>query len=264
MFSACSNYLLLKNSYVNQRHPILICLFMLLFLSPGIAQQANGFDLLKDNIELLLPPLETILDSALKRNPDVKFRDMQVIMNEHKLKAFKADWTRNLGIQTDALYGTFDNISSNTTNGGSNPAMLTTKSSQLNYGAGAFIKIPLYNLINRKNQNKLAKAEIEQAQNSSQAQRNVVRQLVIKQYNEVILKHRLLKIKSRYAETAKINLAMAEKQFLNGVITVAEYSSTTEIVSRSETDFESSKMEFRTAFMLLEEIVGIKFNLTSK
>ena len=142
--------------------------------------------------------------------------------------------------------------------------MLTTRSSQLNYGAGAFIKIPLYDLINRKNQNKLAKAEIEQAQSSSQAQRNVVRQLVIKQYNEVILKHRLLKIKSRYAETAKINLAMAEKQFLNGVITVAEYSSTTEIVSRSETDFESSKMEFRTAFMLLEEIVGIKFNLTSK
>jgi len=250
---------------VNQHYSILIILFVLLTIPfQGIAQKSKEFDLMKDNIESILPPLETILDSALKRNPDVKFRDMQVIMDEHKLKAYKADWTRNVGIQTDALYGTFDNISSNTTNSGSNPAMLTTRSSQLNYGAGAFIKIPLYDLINRKNQNKLAKAEIEQAQSSSQAQRNVVRQLVIKQYNEVILKHRLLKIKSRYAETAKINLAMAEKQFLNGVITVAEYSSTTEIVSRSETDFESSKMEFRTAFMLLEEIVGIKFNLTNK
>ena len=57
---------------------------------------------------------------------------------------------------------------------------------------------------------------------------------------------------------------MAEKQFLNGIINIAEYSSVTEIVSRSEADFESSKMEFRTAYMLLEEIVGIKFNLTNK
>jgi len=249
---------------VNHRHSILICLFILLFQSKGIAQQGNGFDLLKDNIELILPPLETILDSAIRRNPDVKFRDMQVIMDEHKLKAYKVDWTRNLGIQTDALYGTFDNISSNTTNGGSNPAMLTTRSSQLNYGAGAFIKIPLYDLINRKNQNKLARAEIEQAQNSSQSQRNAVRQLVIKQYNDLIVKQRLLKIKSKYVETARINMAMAEKQFLNGIINISEYSSVTEIVSRSEADFESSKMEFRTAYMLLEEIVGIKFNLTNK
>ena len=59
-------------------------------------------------------------------------------------------------------------------------------------------------------------------------------------------------------------MAMAEKQFLNGIINIAEYSSVTEIVSRSEADFESSKMEFRTAYMLLEEIVGIKFNLTNK
>ena len=249
---------------MDHRHSILICLLMLLFQSKGIAQQGNGFDLLKDNIELILPPLETILDSALRRNPDVKFRDMQVIMDEHKLKAYKVDWTRNLGIQTDALYGTFDNISSNTTNGGSNPAMLTTRSSQLNYGAGAFVRIPLYDLINRKNQNKLARAEIEQAQNSSQSQRNAVRQLVIKQYNDLIVKQRLLKIKSKYVETARINMAMAEKQFLNGIINISEYSSVTEIVSRSEADFESSKMEFRTAYMLLEEIVGIKFNLTNK
>jgi len=28
-------------------------------------------------------------------------------------------------------------------------------------------------------------------------------------------------------------------------------------------ELESAKMEFRTAFMILEEIVGIKFNLNS-
>ena len=147
---------------------------------------------------------------------------------------------------------------------GQNPALTSTRNTQTNYGVGAYIRIPFYDFLSRKSQITSAKAEIAQAQSYSLVQRNELRQLVIKQYNEVIVKHRLLKIKSRYAETARINLAMAEKQFLNGVITVAEYSSTTEIVSRSETDFESSKMEFRTAFMILEEIVGIKFNLTNK
>jgi len=219
---------------------------------------------MKDNIEFLLPPLETIIDSAIAKNPYVRLRDLQIVINEHKLKSFKADWTRNLGVQTDALYGTFDNISANTTNGGSNPAMLTTRSTQLNYGAGAFIKIPLYDLINRRNQNRQAKADIDQAKSYAMEQRTELRQIVIKQYNELLIKHRILKIKSRYIETAKINLEMAEKQFLNGVINVAEYTSVTEIVARGESDYETSKMEFKTAFMLLEEIVGIKFNLNEK
>jgi hypothetical protein len=57
---------------------------------------------------------------------------------------------------------------------------------------------------------------------------------------------------------------MADKQFLNGVITIAEYSTITEIVSRGEGEFESSKIDFQTAFMILEEIVGAKINLTDK
>ncbi len=249
---------------MSRHHFILIIFFTLLLIQfTGIAQEKKEFDLFKDNIELILPPLETIIDSAIARNPYVKFRDLQVTVNEQKLKSNRLEWTRDLGFQTDVRYGTFDNFASNVVEG-QNPALTSTRNTQTNYGVGAYIRIPFYDFLSRKSQITSAKAEIAQAQSYSLVQRNELRQLVIKQYNEVIVKHRLLKIKSRYAETARINLAMAEKQFLNGVITVAEYSSTTEIVSRSETDFESSKMEFRTAFMILEEIVGIKFNLTNK
>ncbi len=249
---------------MNRHHFILITFFTLLMIQfSGTAQQMKEFDLFKDNIESILPPLETIIDSAIARNPYVKFRDLQVTVNKQKLKSNRLEWTRDVGLQTDVRYGTFDNFASNVVEG-QNPALTSTRNTQTNYGVGAYIRIPFYDFLSRKSQITSAKAEIAQAQSYSLVQRNELRQLVIKQYNEVIVKHRLLKIKSRYAETARINLAMAEKQFLNGVITVAEYSSTTEIVSRSETDFESSKMEFRTAFMILEEIVGIKFNLTNK
>lgn len=243
---------------------ILLTIFTILIVRlPGIAQQGKEFYLLNDNIESMLPPLETIIDSALSKNPYVKFRDLQIIVNTHKLKSDRTDWTRDLGFQTDVRYGTFDNFASNVVQG-QNPALSSTRNSQTNYGVGGYIRIPFYDFINRKNQIKLDKAEIEQAQSFSQVQRNELRQLVIRQYNELIIKQRLLKIKTKYAETSKIHMEMVEKEFINGTITLTEYSSLSEIASRAEAELESAKMDFRTSYMILEEIVGMKFNLTYK
>lgn len=238
--------------------------FMLLTIQlPGLAQQSKAFDLSTDNIEMMLPPLETIIDSAIAKNPYVKFRDLQIIVNTHKLKSDRAEWTRDLGFQTDVRYGTFDNFASNVVEG-QNPSLLSTRTTQANYGVGAYIRVPFYDFVNRKNQIKLAKAEIEQAQSFSQVQRNELRQLVITQYNEVIVKQRLLKIKVRYAETSGIHMQMVEKEFINGSVSLTEYSGLSEIASRAESELESAKMDFRTAYMILEEIVGMKFNLSTK
>ena len=249
---------------MNLPHSILtVIITLLIFQFKGIAQESKDMDLMKDNIESLMPPLETIIDTAIARNPFVKLRNQQIDINVHKLKAFKVDWMRNLGVQTDVLYGNFNNISSNSYQG-QNTALLATRSTQLNYGAGGFIRIPLYDLFNRRNQNRQAQVDIDQAQSYVLEQKTELRQIIIKQYNELIIKHRILKIKAKYVETARIHMEMAEKQFMNGVINIAEYSSVTEIVVRGEAEFETSKMEFRTSFMLLEEIVGMKFNLTNK
>jgi len=242
---------------------LLTILTILIIGLAGFAQQNKEPDLLNDNIESMLPPLETIIDSAIAKNPFVKFRDLQIIVNTHKLKSDRADWTRDIGFQTDVRYGTFDNFASNVVQG-QNPALSSTRNTQTNYGVGAYIRIPFYDFLNRKNQIKLSKAEIEQAKSYSMIQRNELRQLVIRQYNEVIIKQRLLRIKTKYTETSRINMQMVEKQFISGAITLTEYSSLSEITSRAESDLESSKMEFRTAYMILEEVVGMKFNLTNK
>lgn len=244
-------------------HILLTILTILIIGLTGFAQQNKEPDLMNDNIESMLPPLETIIDSAIAKNPFVKFRDLQITVNTHKLKSDRADWTRDIGFQTDVRYGTFDNFASNVVQG-QNPALISTRNTQTNYGVGAYIRIPFYDFLNRKNQIKLSKAEIEQAKSYSMVQRNELRQLVIRQYNEVIIKQRLLRIKTKYTETSRIHMQMVEKQFISGAITLTEYSSLSEIASRAESDLESSKMEFRTAYMILEEIVGMKFNLTNK
>lgn len=236
---------------------------LLIIQLPCLAQQSKVFDLSTGNIETILPPLETIIDSAIAKNPYVKFRDLQIIVNTHKLKSDRTEWTRDIGFQTDVRYGTFDNFASNVVEG-QNPALTSTRNTQTNYGVGAYIRIPFYDFLNRKNQINLAKAEIEQAQSFSQVQRNELRQIVIRQYNELIIKHRLLQIKSKYTETSRIHMQIVEKEFIKGSISLTEYSSLSEIASRAESELENAKMDFRTAYMILEEIVGMKFNLSTK
>lgn len=226
----------------------------------GFSQQDKAIDLINDDIVSMLPPLVALIDSAIVNNPNVKFRDLQININKFKLEADRNLWTRNLGIQADGRYGTFNNFSTNTSEG-QTPSNYSTLSSQFNYGIGAYIKLPIYDFVNRKNQINMANAEVEQAINMAEFQRNELRQSVIKQYNELIVKHRLLVIKSKYAETSKINMQMVEKEFTNGIISVSEYARISEIFSRTEIDLENSRMEFLTAYMILEEITGIRFNL---
>jgi len=152
-------------------YSLLLISILLTIKSSGFAQQGQAFDISKDNIELMLPPLETIIDSAIAKNPYVKFRDLQIVVNSKKLKSDRADWTRDIGFQTDVRFGTFNNFASNVVEG-QNPALSSTINSQTNYGIGGYIRIPFYDFINRKNQIKQSKAEIEQAKSYSLVQRD--------------------------------------------------------------------------------------------
>jgi outer membrane protein TolC len=240
----------------------LILLMVFLGSTLGFPQTKDTFNPFKDEISEKLEPLSALLDSAMKHDPYVQFRDLQIIMNNCKLKATKSEWIKNIGVQADIRYGTFDNYSTNNS-GGSTPTSLATTRSEAKYGYAAYVKFPLNDFVNRKNQIKLAKTEIQQATLMAEVQRNEVRQMVIRQYNDLLLKQNLLKIKSKYIVTARINLEMVEKEFQNGIVNVGEYSRISETVTRTETDYESARIDFITAYMILEEIVGFKFNLTS-
>ena len=226
----------------------------------GFGQTPKKFNLLTDDLSTMLPPLETLIESALKNNPFVKFRELQINVNKNKLQDQRSLWLKNFGVQTDIRYGTFDNFSTNTAEG-QNPALLATRSVQLNYGAGAYMKFPIFDIVNRKNLINMAKSEVGQAEEMAEQQRNELRQKVIQQYNDLLLKQKLVKIKSKYLETSRINMEMVEKEFQNGVITLSEYSRISEIVTTGESNFEIVKTDFITAFMLLEESIGYKLNL---
>lgn len=245
------------------RQRFIIWFFFVVFWGSGmsvLAQNLKKNNNLTVDIEYLLPPLDTIIDLAIKNNPNVRFRDLQIVVNKSKLLSDKRQWARDLGLQTDMRYGTFNNFSTNTAEG-QTPSNVSTLSNQLNYGFGAYVKLPFFDLINRKNQINLSQAEVEQAESMAVFQRNEIRQAVIKLYYDLVNKQRIFKIKSKYAETSKINMELTQKDFTKGTISLEDYTRLSESAMRTEVDYETAKVDFLTAYLILEDFVGTKFNL---
>ena len=222
----------------------------------SIAQSTSENTVVKENA-IIIPPLADLIDSAIKHNALVRFRKFEIEAKDASLKSEKNYWTRNLGFQADTRYGTFDNFSSN--NNGLSTSIFNTTSKQLNYGFGVYMKFPIMDIIDRKNQVKRANAELEQAKSMAEAQQDELRQLVIRQYQDVLLKQKLLNLQSLALGNAKVNTDMVEKEFRNGLIQVNEYVRISDIVSRVEADYEKAKTEFISAKMILEDIVSFTF-----
>jgi len=208
-----------------------------------------------------IPPLNVIIDSVLKNNAMLKFRKQGIGVKESTLESEKIYWTRNLGIQAETRYGTLNSFS--TSADGNSTAAFATTATQFNYSAGIYLKFPVFDFLNRKKQITLARLEIEQAMSIEQSLKDEIRQNVIKLYHDLLLKQRILQIRSESLGSGRVNMQMAEKEFRNGVIQVTEYARISGITSNLEADYEFAKSEFIIAKSILEDMAGFNFGITN-
>jgi len=207
-----------------------------------------------------IPSLKMVLDSVLKRNAMLRFRKQHVEVQNTKLKSERIYWTRNFGLQADTRYGNFDNFSINAD--GKTTEANITRSKQFNYAVGFYIKFPIFDVFNRKNQVKMATLEVEEAKSMAQFQEDEIRQTVIRFYHDLILKERLLRIKSQSVGNGRVNMQMVEKEFRNGVVPIAEYVRISNMTSNLESDYELAKSDFLVSKKLLEDMAGFTFSKT--
>ncbi|MEC5164342.1 outer membrane protein TolC [Flavobacterium sp. PL11] len=233
----------------------LMLLFTVTVLSSYTIQaQSSNND---DSEDFSLPALSIVIDSVLKNNGLLQSRKKHIGVKEFTLASERVDWTRNIGIQTDTRYGTLNNIS---TNGLDNLATsIATNTRQFNYSVGFYVNLTVFNVINRKNQIGLARLEVDEAKDMVQFQEDEIRQNVIKLYQDLLLKQKILRIKSKNLGDGKVNMQMIEKEFRNGVVPVAEYVRITSITADVEVDYELAKSEFITSKKILEDMARFTF-----
>lgn len=242
----------------------IISILILSFFSFTLLQ---GQELSDENAQELnaaisnFPPLQTVIDSVIKRSAMVNFRANNIDAKEAALASERLHWSRNLGLQVDSRYGNLNNFSSNEDGEALSQVLTTTK--QFNYSAGFFLKFPLFDGLNRKHQIKLAQSEVEAAKSMVEFENEQLRKMVITLYQELLLKQKLLQIRSESLGDGRVNMQMVEKEFRNGLVPMSEYVRINSMTTNMEAAYETALSEFITTKKMLEDMAGFVFDLNA-
>ncbi len=240
---------------------LLKILAMVYFISASMFAQENDSIASISSVEsyrLLIPNLEILIDSALANNGMLGYRKNEIEVKQANLKSKRRNWTRNFGVQADTRYGTFDNFSNNIN--GPNTVTLASTTQQTNYGIGLYLKIPVFDILNRNSDIKQAKSELSQAKNLVKFQEDEIKETVIRYYEDLILRQNILEIQAINLSDAKVNMEMAKKEFTNGQIEIYEYIRISDITSGVAKEFQKAKSDLIVAKKLLENLTGLMIN----
>lgn len=205
-----------------------------------------------------LPPLAELQAQAIDNSPIFKMLDADLVIGEFKVQEEKREWMSSIGIEGSAKYGLFDNLIITEDLGAMESNTQTTQ--QTRYSVGAYVKIPISAIIDNSNV-KVAKAEKEKLRYQREARIQELRQLIIVRYYNVIREYRGIVIKLNAVENYRVQKLRAEEDFSNGEINVYEFARLDDMLSKAVLSLEGAKLDFSTAFHILEETVGVKINL---
>jgi len=206
-------------------------------------------DILKTDLKERLPPLDNLINIALKNSPTLKIDAADKDRNEDLVLLAKRQWQDNIG---GFLYYGKGNMGLVTADGGGGG------SSFLNgYRAGLNIFLPLSMFTTRAAQIRVARAEYRAAGFKMEQSELELKNKVVEDYYTLIGAFNTLKITSLAKENAHLLGQMAEKRFSEGTISLEEYTNVGRTVSGAETDFELAKSNYLTQYKQFEQLLGV-------
>jgi outer membrane protein TolC len=249
-----------RNTFVILKSILIIgFLFLSLFGFSQIQADSAIFEAIKDDIAKKLPPLESLIDLAIANAPEIDLEELKATRAKYDIKTERRVWTEHIGIEGIFNYGHwFYNDRDELTRLN---RFYLTESRRMNYGVGIYIKFPLYFLIDRKNNINKKKKELEIAMIQKDIKIKELRKKVIELYYELLDQQRKLKGSMLYQQASELMMQNATNSFLNGEIPPEEYNRQLDYKTRGDQAYGENVRLFNIAYVLLEEIVGVKFNL---
>lgn len=231
--------------------------FLLLNKIPADAQSGSVDSLLIKalNTDELLPIL---IGSALKYSPEIKkMGSNQDYVNANLLISKKAIFSA-VNLHSSYMYGTNYSAINNQSGPVSGNNFTTAQTGFYNVGIG--MQLPLTYIINRKNIIKAGKSQVNMATADKENSELSVKQEVIRLYQEFKLSQKMMTISTKNRQAAQVNNTMAEKDFVNGQLTIDRLSLVHESYNKSIIDFETNVNRFQTSYMQLEAFTGINLS----
>jgi len=249
-----------------KRNRIIPLVFFILVPAFSFSQNMDTtatFNPLLDDITLRIPPLQDLIDSAIIHSPLLKMTDADIAIAKYDIKTTRRQWMENLYIDAAANRDYYNGLTTNEIIN-TNPNQILTNQNNNWLRIGVSIRLPMLAFANLNNQVKNSTKKLERAISIKENQILELRKEIILRYNQLIINQRVLKSANENITYTSLQKDMGEKEFLNGQTTLYELARISEMHRKSVTDFELSRNEFYNAYMILQEIVGIKFNIVTK
>lgn len=224
---------------------------------------AVAFNPFVDDITQRIPPLEDLIDSAIIHSPLLRSQDADIAIWKYKVKTARREWMQNLYFDALLQNDYWDALTNNKTNYGDDNTILSTQNNNRAL-ASVSVRFPMDDFWDMKNRIKTATKEVEKAMAIKDNEIVELRKLIIIQYNQLIVNQRILKIANDNVIANALQKEMGDKEFLNGQTTLYELAYINEMYRKAVTDFEESRNAFYNAYMILQEIAGIRFNVINK
>ncbi|MDR1672843.1 MAG: TolC family protein [Bacteroidales bacterium] len=230
--------------------------FLLLFTQLyglGYAQltQEQGWD---------LPPLQALIDSALKCSATLKTADIKILLSEDILKEVRMSWLEKLNFTVNSNYGnTYDwaRTASASQTGGPYPANNSNPS--LGYMAGISIYYPFIDIFGgHKRMKHQAQLGVEQAEIEKKVTENETKQMVITAYYELLSTIKTLELQTEMLISLTTSYEQAKKDFSAAKIPLSEYIKAYEAYMSARNAQEIQKNSVTSAFMLMEILTGTR------
>ncbi|MBK7888050.1 MAG: TolC family protein [Bacteroidetes bacterium] len=215
------------------------------------ASEVSALDLNKDLKDQLIP-LDSMISIALLNNPGIKAQEALIEAGIDQIKFSRREWQ-------NGVFGSFTQSLGNQAvifNTNQEPEAIQSSSIQSGFRVGLNVNIPLFLLFGRTSRINVYEHELEVRRQTEEKIKMEVSRQIIYEYNNMLSTHRLMLITSNSKGTTRLLSEMAEKQFSQGDISIAELSSVSAIATKAESDYEISRRDFYNNYQQLEKLLG--------
>lgn len=237
----------------NQLLTIIFCLFV-----SGSWAQNNSKVTRPD-----LPTLQTFIDSAVARAPMREYHLERKLEAQTRIKTQRQQWTEFIGVETYYRYGKLGVIdqSMGQASGGTVPSLPITNNihqSQNWWYVGAFLRVPLFAIVNSKVEVNRLKHTVKQSEYEMEDVAQAVEFRVIDLYNTLLLNLEILQMKAVLLETNNAQIKEAELSYANRKIDLGRLSQLQEMQSKVAVEFATARSDSRVAMEKLQTLSGIQ------
>ena len=212
-------------------------------------------DLNKELVDQIVP-LDSLIKVALENSPTIQAQDALIEASKDQIKFARREWqngvsgffSQSLGNQS-LFYDSNQDLNT-----------VQSKSLQTGYRLGLNVSVPLFLLFGRTSRINVYQHEQEVREKTGEKIKLDVSRQVISEYNSVLSAHRILLLATKSRGTSRLLQDMAEKQFAQGDISIADYSSVAAITSKAEQDYEIARSNFYNVYLSLEKLLGVRLD----